>query len=223
MKGIKRAFIVLCIIWFILPLYAEENLLPNGDFEEGKEFPAGWGKMVEIYPGIKLLPSDPRYGKRVKQGVNLLWVKREKGGKCILFLLDEEAPPYTSISEVEGMTFASQMVKIEPERRYIIEVEVKSTGPEGIVFVKGYRKLPSGGATRGEISPQTDIQEHREKFQERYRATLQFHIKEYGRWKKFSRSFRIPFPEVKWIIVNLYAYGKRGRIWFDNVRLFPEK
>jgi len=194
-------------VWKCVPLllYAGENLVPNGDFEEGKKFPSGWGIEVPLYPGIKLLPSDPRYGKRVKQGVNLLWVKREEGGKCMLFLLNEKAPPYASISEIEGMTFASRMVEIEPEKRYIVEVEAKSTGPEGIIFVKGYRKLSSG------------------EFQERYRAPLQFHIREFGKWKKFSRSFRIPFPEVKWVIVYLYAYGKRGKIWFDRVRLYPEE
>ncbi len=202
----RKGLIFSLFLLSILPLYAEENLIFNGDFEEGRDFPYGWGSKVKVYPGIRVLPSDPRYpGGKVKEGENILWVERE-GGRCILFVMDEPAPPYASISETTGITYASDLIELVPGKRYRLEVEAKSTGPEGIVFLKGYGKLEDGT------------------YQERYRAPLHLHfLKEINKWKKFSRTFYIPFPEVRWGIISLYAYGRRGKIWWDRVSLYPEE
>ena len=184
------------------------NLVPNGDFEEGDVMPYYWGSKVFPQKGIKILPSDPRKGKRVKEGVNLLWAEREAESKCIKFFLNEEAPRYASICEIEGMSYDSKLFQVEPNKKYKIEVEAKSTGPEAIVFVKAYKTHPERGYVQS------------------YRAPLFCHFVERKSWNKWdicSRSFKIPFPEVKWVKVSLYGYGaKKGELYFDNVKLYPD-
>ncbi len=197
----SKGVFVFLVFLFLSPLRAQDNLIRNGDFETGDTFPFFWGSRVKVYPGIKVLPSDPRYGGKIREGINILWVKEGKG-KCVLFLMDEPAPPYRSISETTGITLSSEMITLKPGKRYLLSVKAKSSGPEGIVFIKAYRKKDEGD------------------FQERFRAPLQLHFRgKYNRWHRFSRTFKIPFPDTRFVIVSLYAYGKRGRIWFDEVSL----
>jgi len=190
-------------------LFAEEvtNLIPNGDFEEGDSMPYHWGTKVKKKKGIKVLPSDPRYGGKIKEGINLLWVVREDGSRCIKFFLNEEAPRYASVCETSGMSYDSELVRIEPLMSHTIEVEVKSTGPEAIIFTKGYKTHSERG------------------FIEAYRAPLFCHFterKNWNTWERFSRTFKIPFPDVTWIKVSLYGYGaKKGELYFDKVRVAP--
>jgi len=212
-RGILRIsslkYSIFLFLVLAVSLQAEEiNLVPNGSFEKGDVMPYHWGSKVKPQKGIKILPSDPRKGKRVKEGVNLLWVERVSGGKCIKFFLNEEAPRYASICEVEGMSYDSKLIQVEPRKKYRIEVQAKSTGPEAIIFVKGCKIHPERG------------------YIESYRAPLFCHFverKSLNKWESFSRSFKIPFAGTEWIKVSLYGYGaKKGELYFDEVKIYPE-
>lgn len=208
----KIGFLIFLTLIFFIPNSwggGGVNLIPNGDFEEGDTMPYHWGTRVRLGSGFRILLSSPAHPRgRVKEGVNLLWNKGESPwGKCVELFLNEPAPRYSSICEVEGMEMGSEFIPLDPKKKYNIEVDVKSTGPSVIVFVKVYKEDEK--VWRREV----------------YRAPLFCHFQKEGEWAHFRR--RKPFPttrfppQAKWMRVILYAYGgNKGIVYFDNVRLY---
>lgn len=166
------------------PPKPKPNLVVNGDFEKGKSTPVGWDK-----------PD----GKGVRWGDGL----GKEGTRGVCIEMDQE----TAFGYGQG--YFSAPIRIEPDTEYRITVDVKSTAPNAIIFVKGFSKV-------------------REKYRETYSKHKEAHFDRYLRPRIASGEFvsqsftfhpRHGTYPVRHVKVWLYGYLKPGRLWFDNVRI----
>ena len=183
------------------------NLVKNAGFEEGDTMPFHWGSRAKRNPKVR--PTDDETG-RVKEGENILWVKKKAGGRCIKFALDEDAPKWASISETTGMGYYSDYIPISTGTSYTFGVDARSValkpgtlGPTPLVFVRGFREFPGKGRRRV------------------WEVKMTCRPERPGEWNHFEEYFEIHTKGVQWIKVKLYAYNRRGTVYFDDVFVVP--
>ena len=144
MSGMRAKIFILLFLQVTAFAYCEVNLVPNGDFENGRLMPAHWGSNVQKDPTVQVYESAKG---RVKEGKNLLWNKTESPtGRCMEFRLDESAKQWTSIAATSGMEYESEYIPAKYNQKYKISIDIKSVGinnkkngPGVKVFVKAYR------------------------------------------------------------------------------------
>jgi len=187
--------------------YCEVNLIPNGDFENGRLTPDHWGSNAKKDPTIQVYESAKG---RVVEGKNLLWNKTESPtGRCVEFRLDEPAKQWTSIAATSGMEYESEYIPCAYKQKYKISLDIKSVGingkkngPKVKVFVKAYR-----------------YDKKKRKSFEVYRAPMHCYPEKPGDWSTCSRTFKIKVSTAQKMKVVVYAYWPKGVVCFDNVRL----
>lgn len=203
-------FVIVSLLLFlqsVLPAYCETNLIPNGNFENGKLMPDHWGSNAKKDPTIQVYESAKG---RVIEGKNLLWNKTESPtGRCIEFRLNEPAKQWTSIAATSGMEYESEYIPCTYNQKYKISIDIKSVGingkgngPEVKMFVKAYRY----------------DKKKMESF-EVYRAPMHCYPENHGNWSMCSRTFKIKVSTAQKMKVVVYAYWPKGVVCFDNVRL----
>lgn len=89
-----------------------ENMLANGDFAKGDDFPEGWEPMS---PGVEYLDLG---GER---------------GKAIHFEVERE------VARTTGLKYWSDYIPVKPNRTYTFNFDCKKSGGVNLkVFLKGY-------------------------------------------------------------------------------------
>ena len=180
--------------------YCEVNLIPNGDFENGRLMPDCWGSNAKKDPTVQVYESAKG---RVKEGKNLLWNKTESPtGRCVEFRLNEPAKQWTSIAATSGMEYESEYIPCTYNQEYKISIDIKKNDPKVIVFVKAYR-----------------YDKKKMKSFEVYRAPMHCYPENPGDWSTCSRTFKIKVSTAQKMKVVVYAYWPKGVVYFDNVRL----
>ena len=203
----RTKIFVLLFLQVTVFAYCEVNLIPNGNFENGRLMPDHWGSNAKKNSTVQVYESAKG---RVIEGKNLLWNKTESPtGRCIEFRLNEPAKQWTSIAATSGMEYESEYIPCAYNQKYKISLDIKSVGingkkngPKVIVFVKAYR-----------------YDKKKMKSFEVYRAPMHCYLENPGDWSTCSRTFKIKVSTVQKMKVVVYAYWPKGVVCFDNVSL----
>lgn len=203
------------IVWMVPLALAGPgpNLVPNGDFEGGKEgIPASWQRPDGLTSFWVDAPG--RKGKCIKLDSDVLqaeYLRRREEMK------QENPPPakpksptrepkYDTVAGGEGVGYYTDYIPADPKKSYRLTVSFRGEGAlEPMVFVKGY------------------FEDARRPEPYRRRAGYEKYLKCPGgkEWKTFSMVFqpRHEKLEIRWIRVELYAYWPPGTYYFDDVRV----
>jgi hypothetical protein len=218
-----------------------ENLLANGDFEQGEgSQPLAW-QTVDGLSSFWVEDADPDHGKVMKLDTDVLqtqayqWWERLLAGSTA-----EEAPlkaltvepKYDTLAGLDGVWFWSDPVPVERGKQYWLTVDVK--GPGMKVFMRGYPKEPDLAFGADEGALQGYLLKQRGEFRNERGRRLFRHQYVWDswfpaggdtqNWRTYSRREK-PFsptkntPNVKYVRVMLYPYWPPAVYHIDNVRL----
>jgi hypothetical protein len=217
------------------------NLIPNGDFEEGKTTPTGW-QTVDGLSSFWVKDDDPAHGKVLKVDTDVTqsqaydwWVKIAKGA------LPGDAPKkdptqepkYDTLAGNDGVWFWSDFIPVEKGKAYWLTLDVK--GPPILAWLVGYAEKgdSSFGADAAAFQEvlkskrtgrATDTTRKREVFVHKYVWKGQLAAGGSAGWKTYSRRNK-PFrptsvtPNVRFVRVMIYPFWPPGEYRVDNVRL----
>lgn len=211
-----------------------KNLLPNGSFEKGRYWPAGWepidrlgtfwtkggtdgDKCMRIFTNV-LDTQWVRWNKKVRETIEN--VAKRNGGDPQSASSNplpqppkrkETSPPYyDTVAGLHGIHYRSRRVKLKPGAIYRISIDARTEAgkAEPIVFVKSFFEFRGVMRNAG-------------------RAPL--HLYDCGeKWKRYARVFHPaewtstvrgkPITPEK-LEVQIYAYWPPGNYYFDNVQL----
>jgi hypothetical protein len=229
-----------------------KNLIPNGDFEKGKDSPDHW-QQVDGLTTFWVKDADPKRGKVIKFDTDVYqsqgydwWVKIAKGAK------PKDAPKkkptvgdkYDTLAGLDGVWYWSDFIPIKKGHAYWFTMDVKST-PDVMAWLVGYEKKESTafGADAGafqeylkekKTGKPKDAKRLFEGFINKYTWRGQLNSR-YAKalpngWKQFTRKEQ-PFrptkmtPKVNFVRVLILPYWPPGICYIDNVRLteVPDK
>jgi hypothetical protein len=222
------------------------NLVPNGDFEKGKDTPDGW-QVVDGLTTFWVKDADPKRGKVIKFDTDVYqkeaydwWVKVAKGAKA------KDAPKktptkgdkYDTLAGLDGVWYWSDFIPIEKGKAYWLTMDVKGT-PDVLAWLVGYEKKEStafgadAGAFQEYLKEKTtgkpkDAKRLFEGFINKYTWRGQLNARYSkplpGGWRLFTRN-KLPFrptkvtPKVRFVRVLILPYWPPGIAYVDNVRL----
>lgn len=216
------------------------NLLPNGNLDEGENRPIHW-QAIDGLSTFWVKDNDPQRGRVLKVDTDILqsqgyawWVKIAKGANPADApkKLPTVEPKYDTLAGLDGVWFWSDPIPIEKGKSYWLTVDVK--GPAMLVWLVGYPEQPdtSFGADNGAFvevlqnaeGKKTPNVRGREAFIHKYIWKGQLAVGGSSEWKTYSRRDK-PFqptkftPKVKYVRVMLYPFWPPGQYYIDNVRL----
>jgi len=216
-----------------------ENLVPNGEFEAGKNTPDGW-QTIDGLSSFWVDDPDPAHGKVIKLDTDVLqsqgyewWAKIVKGAdpKQAPAKLPTVEPKFDTLAGLDGVWFWSDFMPVERGKRYWLTVDVKGTGMK--VFLRGYPEKTSTdfgadeGAFQGylkELAGQFENKRGRKAFIKKYTWDGWMPAGGSDQWQTYSRR-EMPFdptkntPNVRFVRVMLYPYWPPATYYVDNVRL----
>ena len=207
--------IFLCMIFFCnqRAFTAEfKNLLKNGDFEKGSEYPEAWDQPDNLTIFWEKCPSsDKASGKCIRMDTDVYmkdWEKRKEELKR-----NPHAPArtktiasgakYDTIAGNNGVSFYSSPIPVDKGTTYTLSANVRSANPSATpkIFVKGYSL-------------------HKGKMREVYKTYLNCRLGSLE-WQRFEQDFHptLKTPNVTEIRVMIFSYWPPGDYWFDNIRI----
>lgn len=166
------------------------NLLSNGTFDTAQ----GWeGIYRDARWPVKIAARPPEPDD--------VAIVREGDGNVLAMNLSQEC------ATTNGLACLSAAVKIEANTRYRLTFRFRSTGPNVLVFVKGYTLAPdiNGKLVEREI----------------YRRQVPEQKDRSGQWITVETDLNPQHPAypVQSLRVDLYAYLREGIVMFDDVAL----
>lgn len=219
---------------------AEENLLPNGDFEEGDLSPAGW-QQIDGLSTFWVQDEDPAHGMVLKFDSDVLQSQAYQWwSKIVAGASPEDAPEklptvepkYDTLAGLDGVWYYSDYIPVEKGKSYWLTLDVK--GPAILVWLVGYPDKPDTtfGADQGAL--QQYLQEAagtaepqkrgRKVFIHKYVWKGQMPAGGSDEWRTYSRRAK-PFsptkntPSVRYVRVLVYPYWPPATYYVDNVKL----
>ncbi len=212
------------------PPRKEKNLVPNGDFEKGKEGrPLGWDRPDGLTSFWVKDPLRPGKCMRFDTDVN----KEEYYKRREEMKLPHPPPPrpktptkghkYNTAAGVTGVPFFSDFFPIDPRKPYKLTVDFmpgkcglgrKKLVPK--IFVKGYIKMTREIWVNGKT-----VKRALDRVAFKIYKDLDDGVR--GKWKTYTLYF-FPGrknPSVKRLKVMLFPYWPPGEYFFDNVRVTP--
>ena len=217
-----------------------ENLLPNGDFEQGEITPDGW-QSVDGLSSFWVEADDPARGRVLRFDTDVLqsqayaWWKEIHAGAS-----PEDAPSkqltvepkYDTLAGLDGTWFFSDAIAIEPDKSYWLTVDAR--GPAMLCWLVGYPEEPDESFGADAAAFQGYLQKERgefvnargrEPFIHQYVWKGQLAIGgDTENWRTYSRRTK-PFrptrntPNVRHVRVLLFHFWPPGEYEIDNVRL----
>lgn len=226
------------------PKMGTKNLVPNGDFEQGKDNPTGW-QTVDGLSTFWVKDSDPKHGKVIKFDTDVYqtqaykwWVEIAKGAKA------KDAPKkiptvgdkYDTLAGLDGVWFWSDYIPVQQGKAYWLTLDAKGAGM--MVWLVGYTKKGSTafGSENGAFQevlkegltgkPKVMKRGH-VSFIHSYSWKGQLAVGASKEWKTFSRrkmpfrptKRRPGFPPVHYVRVMIYPFWPPGEYYVDNVKL----
>jgi hypothetical protein len=220
---------------------ASKNLIPNGDFETGKDTPDNW-QTVDGLTTFWVKDPDPAHGKVIKFDTDVLqsqgydwWVKIAKGAspKDAPKKLPTVEPKYDTLAGLDGVFLWSDPIAIKKDKAYWLTIDVK--GPGLLAWLVGYPEKPSTAygadmaafqeylkeALTGKPTPQ---KRGRDPFIHQYVWKGQLAAGGSDQWKTYSRREK-PFrptantPNVRYVRVLILPTWPPATYYVDNVKL----
>ena len=240
---------LLVILMMVGSTFAEEkaatehkpaNMVPNGDFEEGKITPVHW-QTTDGLSSFWVKDKDPNRGMVLKfdtdvrqsQGYDW-WFKIAKGAspRDAPAKIPTVEPKYDTLAGLDGVWYWSDAIPIEKRKQYWLTLEAKGAGM--LVWLVGYPEKPdvSFAADAGAVKQYFEKVKGTAPANVRMRTAFirkntwkgQLKIGASKDWQTFSRRAK-PFhptkytPTVKYVRVLLYPFWPPGEYYVDNVRL----
>ena len=223
-----------------------KNLIPNGDFEKGKDSPEGW-QQVDGLTTFYVDDPDKKRGKVVKfdtdvnqnQGYDW-WVKIAKGAKPkdAPKKVPTVEPKYDTLAGLDGVWFWSDFIPVEKGKKYWFTFDYKGK-PDVMAWIVGYEKKESiaFGADANAFQEyfkekNTGKPDNRgrlfESFINKYKWRGQLNARSAtdagDGWRHFRRAKQAfiptkPYANVKFVRVLILPFWPPGEAYLDNVRL----
>jgi len=207
---VRRSYLTIFAMLYALysmPLLAGENLIKNGNFDEGKKTALHW----ELADGLtSFYEKEEGHGRIVKMDTQverqqaLAWAKTFKADPSL-------HPPkkkpiskksYGTIGAVEGVMLDSELIDAKPGQNYKLTADFKGEG-KPFVWIKGFLMHPT-----------------RKTLVDGYQTRLEPHSASKTKWQTFSIGFNpTKNPRITKFKVRLYAYWPNGLYYFDNIRV----
>jgi len=190
------------------PLFAGENLIKNGTFDEGAAFAEHWERPDGL---TSFFETEEGHGRIVKMDTlvdrdqALEWDKAFKADPTLKPPAKKPIAPasYGSIGGNEGVMLDSELIDCKPGQNYKLTVDFKGDG-KPFVWIKGFLMHPT-----------------RNTLVDGYQTRLEPNNPSKNEWRTFSIGFNptAKSPKIQKIKVRLYAYWPNGVYYFDNVRV----
>ncbi len=200
-------FIMILFLSINLSVFAGENLLPNGNFDAGKDEASHWEKvdnMTSFWVFEKGRGRVLKLDSRVQRKQALAWRKKLKANPAA------KAPTaviakrkLSSIGAFEGAVLDSGLINVIPGQTYTLSVDIK--GKCGMfVWIKGFMMHP-----------------RRKQLTDCYQTRLVPENTNSKQWKTYSISFSPTkrMPKTSKMKVRIFVYWPVGVACFDNVRI----
>jgi hypothetical protein len=239
-------FVLGCVFAVVHAIFAEDsqptasNLLPNGDFEQGRITPEHW-QTIDGLSTFWVEDDDPRHGRVLKFDTDVLqsqayqwWVKIADGASPADAprKLPTQEPKYDTLAGLDGVWFWSDPIPVEKDKSYWLTLDAKGSGM--LVWLVGYPEKPdtSFAADAGAVKQYFEKvqgtappnERNRKAFIHKYVWKGQLSVPASKEWITHSRREK-PFsptkntPSVKYVRVLLYPFWPPGEYYVDNVRL----
>jgi hypothetical protein len=226
------------------PKKGTRNLVPNGDFEEGKTAPTGW-QTIDGLTTFWVKDADPRHGKVIKFDTDVYqsqgydwWVKIARGAapKDAPKKIITRGDKYDTLAGLDGVWFWSDYIPVEQGKAYWLTIDVK--GPGLLVWLVGYEKKGSTAFGSEAAAFQEVLKEKKtgkpkvmkrghDAFIHNYSWKGQMAAGGSNEWKTYSRrklpfrptKRRTGFPPVHYVRVMILPTWPPGEYCIDNVKL----
>jgi hypothetical protein len=188
-------------------LWAGENLLPNGNFDAGKDNALHWEKVDNLTSFWVFEKGRGRVLKldsRVQRKQALAWQKKLKAtpsAKPPVAIIPENK--LSSIGAFEGAVLDSDLIDVIPGQSYILSVDCKAKCGI-IVWIKGFMMHP-----------------RRKHLTDCYQTRLVPEKGNSNQWKTYSITFNPTkrMPRTCKMKVRIFVYWPVGVAYFDNVKI----
>jgi hypothetical protein len=217
------------------------NLIPNGDFEKGKDTPENW-QTIDGLTTFWVKDADPARGKVIKFDTDVLqsqgydwWVKLAKGGslKDAPKKLPTVEPKYDTLAGLDGVFLWSDPIAITRGKAYWLTIDVK--GPGLLVWLVGYPDKPDTAYGADMAAFQEYLKEKvtgkpapkkrgHEPFLHKYVWKGQLAAGGLDQWKTYSRRAKplrptLNTPNVRYVRVLILPTWPPATYCVDNVKL----
>ncbi|MFO7937649.1 MAG: hypothetical protein R6V06_08615 [Kiritimatiellia bacterium] len=191
-----------------MPLWAGENLVKNGSFDEGTAYALHWERadgLTSFFEKEEGRGRIVRMDTQVERQQALEWNKKFKADPTLK--APEKKPiskkSYGTIGGVEGVMLDSELIDVKPGQDYKLTVDFKGEG-KPFVWIKGFLMHP-----------------RRKVLVDAYQTRLEPHSPSKTEWRTFSIGFNptAKSPRITKMKVRLYSYWPNGLYYFDNVRV----
>lgn len=189
-------------------LTAGENLVKNGNFDEGENRASHWERADGL---TSFFETEEGRGRIVKMDTcvdrdqAMEWAKAFKADPTLKPPAKKPIAPssYSSIGGNEGVMLDSEFIDCKPGQDYKLSVDFKGDG-KPFVWVKGFLWHDKRGA-----------------FVDGYQTRLEPGSPSRTEWRTFSIGFNptAKSPRIKKFKIRLYAYWPNGLYYFDTVRV----
>ena len=190
------------------PLFAGENLIKNGAFDDGEAFAEHWERADGL---TSFFEAEEGRGRIVKldslvdRDQAMEWAAAFKKDPTLKPPAKKPIAPdsYGSIGGNEGVMLDSELIDCKPGQNYKLTVDFKGDG-KPFVWIKGFLPHPK-----------------RNEYVDGYQTRLEPDAPSKTEWRTFSIGFNptAKSPKIQKIKVRLYAYWPNGLYYFDNVRV----
>ena len=189
-------------------LFAGENLIKNGTFNDGDAFAEHWERadgLTSFFETEKGRGRIVKIDTLVDRDQALEWAKAFKADPTLKPPAKKPIDPhsYGSIGGNEGVMLDSELIDCKPGQDYKLTVDFKGDG-KPFVWIKGFLMHPA-----------------RKVLVDGYQTRLEPNAPSKTEWRTFSIGFNptAKSPKIAKIKVRLYAYWPNGLYYFDNVRV----
>jgi len=186
----------------------ENNLVPNGSLDEGRESAAHWERANGL---TTFYETEPGRGRIVRMDTGV--ERKQALAWQQAFQEDPSRPPpaktpiapdsYASIGGNEGVMLDSALIPCVPGQAYRLSADVKGVG-KPFIWIKGFLWHPA-----------------RKTWVDGYQTRLEPDQISTSVWRTCSIGFHptAKSPRIAKFKVRLYAYWPNGLYFFDNIRV----
>jgi hypothetical protein len=222
-----------------LSVGAGENLLPNGNLDEGEGTPAHW-QTIDGFTSFWEEDADPARGNVLRFDTDVLqsqaydwWSKIAAGASPADApkKLPTVEPKYDTLAAFDGAWFYSDPIPIEPGKQYWLTLDVR--GAKIMTWLLGYAEKPETTFGKDALAFQGHRQEQagtrdtgrgHKRLIQGYDWKGQLAAGGSSEWKTYSRREQ-PFsptkntPQIRYMRVLLLPFWPPGEYFVDNVTL----
>jgi hypothetical protein len=200
------AVMALCALC-ALSLFAGENLVRNGHFDEGETTALHWEAADGLTTFYEMEEGHGRIVRMdtlVDRDQALEWAKAFKADPTLKAPVKKPISPksYGSIGGNEGVMLDSELIDAKPGQNYKLTADFKGDG-KPFIWIKGFLVHPK-----------------RQTLVDAYQTRLEPGRPSRIEWRTFSIGFNpTGNPRVTKFKVRLYSYWPNGLYYFDNIRV----